>query len=69
MELLVQRVKRLQAYSAALVPTSILIDHTREVVAYGYEAEEKFHTLPAAQAKISYLFKNFKMALHLKEVH
>ena len=116
MELLVQRVERLQVYSAAFVkrqkivaaidfgtcntkiafaykpltsggdarvvvmdtwenapaavmaPTTILIDHTGEVAAYGYEAEEKFRTLPAAQAKISYLFKHFKMALHQKEV-
>ena len=53
---------------AVMAPTTILIDHTGEVTAYGYEAEEKFRTLPAAQAKISYLFKNFKMALHQKEV-
>ena len=53
---------------AVMAPTTILIDHTGEVVAYGYEAEEKFRTLPAALAKISYLFKYFKMALHQKEV-
>ena len=56
------------APAAVKAPTTILIDHTGEVAAYGYEAEEKFRTLPAAQAKISYLFKNFKMALHQKEV-
>ena len=56
------------APAAVMAPTTILIDHTGEVAAYGYEAEEKFRTLPAAQAKISYLFKNFKMALHQKEV-
>ena len=53
---------------ALMAPTTILIDHAGEVAAYGYEAEEKFRTLPPAQAKISYLFKNFKMALHQKEV-
>ena len=53
---------------AVMAPTTILIDHTGEVTAYGYEAEETFRTLSAAQAKISYLFKNFKMALHQKEV-
>lgn len=52
----------------SMVPTSILIDHTGEVSAYGYEAEEKFRALTVAQAKASYLFKNFKMALHQKEV-
>ena len=56
------------APAAVMAPTTILIDHTGEVTAYGYEAEEKFRALPAAQAKISYLFKNFKMALHQKEV-
>ena len=56
------------APNALMAPTTILIDHTGEVVAYGYEAEEKFRALPIAQAKISYLFKNFKMALHQKEV-
>ena len=53
---------------AVMAPTTILIDHTGEVSAYGHDAEEKFRALPAAQAKISYLFKNFKMALHQKEV-
>ena len=53
---------------AVTAPTTILIDHTGEVAAYGYDAEEKFRALPAAQAKVSYLFKNFKMALHQKEV-
>ena len=56
------------APAAVMAPTTILIDHTGEVTAYGYDAEEKFHALPAAQAKISYLFKNFKMVLHQKEV-
>ena len=56
------------APAALMAPTTILIDHTGEVAAYGYEAEEKFRTLPAAQAKKSYLFKNFKMALHQEEV-
>ena len=56
------------APAAVMAPTTILIDHTGEVAVYGYEAEEKFRTLPAAQAKVSYLFKNFKMALHQKEV-
>ena len=56
------------APAAVMAPTTILIDHTGEVAAYGYEAEEKFRALPAAQAKISYLFKNFKMTLHQKEV-
>ena len=53
---------------AHMAPTTILIDHTGEVTSYGYEAEEKFRTLPAAQAKKTYLFKSFKMALHQKEV-
>ena len=53
---------------AVMAPTTILIDHTGKVAAYGYDAEEKFRALPAAQAKTSYLFKNFKMALHQKEV-
>ena len=56
------------APAAVMAPTTILIDHTGEVSAYGYDAEEKFRALPAAQAKISYLFKNFKMTLHQKEV-
>ena len=56
------------APAAVMAPTTILIDHTGKVEAYGYEAEEKFRTLSAAQAKILYLFKNFKMALHQKEV-
>ena len=45
------------APAAVMAPTTILIDHTGEVTAYGYEAEEKFRALPAAQAKISYLLK------------
>ena len=53
---------------AMVAPTIILIDHTGEVAAYGYDAEEKFRVLPAAQVKGSYLFKNFKMALHRNEV-
>lgn len=52
----------------AMAPTSILIDNKGEVSAYGYEAEEKFRVLTVAQAKVSYLFKNFKMALHQDEV-
>ena len=56
------------APGAVMAPTTILIDHTGEVAAYGYEAEEAFRVLDVAKAKISYLFKNFKMALHQKEV-
>lgn len=56
------------AAGAVMAPTTILIDHTGEVAAYGYQAEEKFRVLTVAQAKVSYLFKNFKMVLHQKEV-
>ena len=56
------------APGAAMAPTTILIDHTGEVAAYGYEAEERFRVLDKAEAKVSFLFKNFKMALHQKEV-
>ena len=51
-----------------MAPTSILIDHTGEVKAYGFEAEESFRILDKAEAKVSFLFKNFKMTLHEKEV-
>ena len=56
------------APGAVMAPTTLLIDHTGQVAAFGYEAEEKFRVLDVAKAKISYLFKNFKMALHQKEV-
>ena len=56
------------APGAVMAPTTILIDHTGEVAAYGYEAEETFRVLDVAKAKISFLFKNFKMVLHQKEV-
>ena len=56
------------APGAVMAPTTILIDHTGQVVAFGYEAEEKFRVLDVGKAKISYLFKNFKMVLHQKEV-
>ena len=56
------------APEALTTPTSILIDHTGKVLGYGYEAEEMFRALPSDEAKICYLFKNFKMALHKKEV-
>ena len=56
------------APGATMAPTAILIDHTGAVAAYGYQAEEMFRVLDKAKAKISFLFKNFKMALHQKEV-
>lgn len=56
------------APGATMAPTAILIDHTGEVAAYGYEAEETFRVLDKAKAKLSFLFKNFKMSLHQKEV-
>ena len=56
------------APGATMAPTTILIDHTGKVNAYGYEAEERFRVLDKAEAKRSFLFKNFKMALHQKEV-
>ena len=53
---------------AVMAPTTILIDHTGEVAAYGYAAEEKFRSLDTAKARASFLFKNFKMYLHQKKV-
>lgn len=51
-----------------MAPTTLLIDHRGKVTAYGYEAEETFRVLDEATAKTSYLFKNFKMILHQKQV-
>ena len=56
------------APGSPLAPTTILIDHTGEIAAYGYEAEEMFRVLDKAKARVSYLYKNFKMGLHQKEV-
>lgn len=56
------------APGAVMAPTTILVDHTGEVAAFGYEAEDKFRALDKAKANSSFLFKNFKMVLHQKEV-
>lgn len=53
---------------AQKAPTSVLMDNSQSVIAYGYEAEEMFRTLRLAERRSSYLFKNFKMDLHKKAV-
>lgn len=53
---------------ARTTPTSVLIDHTGSVISYGYEAEEMYGTMKPADQRSCYLFKNFKMDLHRKEV-
>ena len=40
------------------VPTTILFNHTKEVIAYGSEAESLFHNLSVAERRSVYFFKN-----------
>ena len=66
------------AVDAVAAPTSIIIRRHREretdpcggytVTAYGYEAEEMFLEPDLDKKDNLLLFKNFKMALHEKEV-
>ena len=51
-----------------MAPTTLLVDEKKEVAGYGWEAEDMFRTLPPADKKSYYLLKNFKMALHQKNV-
>lgn len=52
-----------------MVPTCILFNSKREIVAYGWEAEEKFREYTDKERDESFLFRNFKMTLHQKKVH
>lgn len=56
------------APGALMAPTSVLIDHTNSVIGYGHEAEEMFRAMKPAERRSCFLFKNFKMDLHRKEV-
>lgn len=65
------------AVDAVAAPTSIIISRHRQretdqyvniVTAYGYEAEEMFLGPDLDKNDTPLLFKNFKMALHEKEV-
>ena len=56
------------APGAWMAPTSILFDHTRSVIGYGHEAEEKFRAMKPVERRSCSLFKNFKMDLHQKPV-
>lgn len=51
-----------------MVPTCILFNSKRELVAYGWEAEEKFREYEDKERDQSFLFRNFKMTLHQKRV-
>ena len=51
-----------------MVPTCILFNSKRELVAYGWEAEEKFREYGDKERDQSFLFRNFKMTLHQKRV-
>ena len=52
-----------------VAPTSILLDETGEVDAYGWEAEHKYGGLDERDRCTYWLFKHFKMELHQEEVH
>ena len=49
-------------------PTSILLDETGEVDAYGWEAEHRYGCLDEIERRTYRLFKHFKMRLHTEEV-
>ena len=51
-----------------MAPTTILLDETGEVVAYGWEAEHKYGTLEPEDKNSHRLFKHFKMKLHEEKV-
>ena len=51
-----------------MVPTCIRFNSKRELVAYGWEAEEKFREYEDKERDQSFLFRNFKMTLHQKRV-
>ena len=51
-----------------MVRTSILFNSKREIVAYGWEAEETFREYGSKERDESFLFRNFKMTLHQKQV-
>ena len=51
-----------------MAPTTILLDETGEVVAYGWEAEHKYGTLDPVDRNTHRLFKHFKMKLHEEKV-
>ena len=52
-----------------VAPTSILLDETGEVDAYGWEAEHKYGGLDEVERRTYRLFKHFKMRLHTEEVY
>ena len=56
------------SYVSEMVPTCILFNSKRELVAYGWEAEEKFREYEDKERNQSFLFRNFKMTLHQKRV-
>ena len=51
-----------------MVPTTILLDETGEVIAYGWEAEQRYGTLYTEDRNSHRLFKQFKMKLHEEKV-
>ena len=51
-----------------MAPTTILLDETGEVVAYGWDAEQRYGTLEPVDRKSHRLFKHFKMKLHEEKV-
>ena len=57
------------AGGSQMVPTCILFNSKREIVAYGWEAEEIFREYGDKEREESFLFRNFKMTLHQKKVH
>lgn len=48
------------------VPTTMLLDEKQKLIAFGYEAEEKFSNLGAKEKKNFYFFQRFQMKLYDK---
>ena len=57
-----------QLGNTPLSPTSILLDSSRDLLAYGWEAEEKVRNFSDKEINESFFFKNFKMELHRRKV-